>query len=173
MICKKAIDLIKRSESLHDNDTSTITLEPKMCPAGIWTAGWGHALRGKDGTFLKGSANKAEAYAKYPGMTLEQADALLVVDLTVFEKSANSLVTVKLTENEMGALVSFAYNCGVSNLKSSTLLKKLNNGDFLGAADEFLKWDKSGGKRLRGLTLRRTFERDLFLEPGAAYVFTS
>lgn len=170
MICDKAIELIKHYESLHDNDLSTIKLEPKMCPAGIWTAGWGHALCAKDGRFLKGATDKAEAYAKYPNMTEAQANELLVTDLTVFEKTVNRLVTASITQNEMGALVSFAYNCGTENLKTSTLLKKLNSSDFLGAADEFLKWDKSAGKRLKGLTLRRAAERELFLEPGLAYV---
>ncbi len=170
MICNKAIELIKHYESLHDNDLSTIGLQPKMCPAGIWTAGWGHALCNKDGEFLKGVADKEEAYAKYPNMTEAQANELLVVDLTVFEKSVNLLVTATITQNEMGALVSFAYNCGAGNLKASTLLKKLNAGNFLGAADEFLKWDKSAGKKLKGLTLRRTAERELFLEPGLVYV---
>ena len=170
MICSKAIELIKHYESLHDNDLSTIKLEPKMCPAGIWTAGWGHALCAKDGRFLKGTADKAEAYTKYPNMTEYDANELLVVDLTVFENAVNRLVTVNITQNEMGALVSFAYNCGTGNLKASTLLKKLNAGNFLGAADEFLKWDKAGGKRLKGLTLRRAAEYDLFLEPGLAYV---
>ena len=170
MICNKAIELIKHYESLHDNDLSTIKLEPKMCPAGIWTAGWGHALCAKDGRFLKGAADKAEAYAKYPNMTEYDANELLVVDLTVFENAVNRLVTVNITQNEMGALVSFAYNCGAGNLKASILLKKLNAGNFLGAADEFLKWDKSAGKKLKGLTLRRTAERELFLEPGLVYV---
>jgi lysozyme len=170
MICAKAIELIKHYESLHDNDLSTIGLQPKMCPAGIWTAGWGHALCSKDGSFLKGAADKEEAYAKYPNMTEAQADELLVTDLSVFEKSVNSLVNARINHNEMGALVSFAYNCGSGNLKASTLLKKINAGDFLGAADEFLKWDKSAGKKLKGLTLRRTAERELFLEPGIAYV---
>jgi lysozyme len=141
-----------------------------MCPAGIWTAGWGHALCAKDGRFLKGADDKAEAYAKYPNMIEYDANALLVTDLMVFVKAVNRLVTASITQNEMGALVSFAYNCGTVNLKTSTLLKKLNAGNFLGAADEFLKWDKSGGKKLKGLTLRRAAERELFLEPGIAYV---
>jgi lysozyme len=170
MICKKAIELIKHYESLHDNDLSIIGLQPKMCPAGIWTAGWGHALCNKEGEFLKGAADKAEAYAKYPNMALYDANELLDTDLMVFVKAVNRLVTASITQNEMGALVSFAYNCGSGNLKASTLLKKLNAGNFLGAADEFLRWDKSAGKKLKGLTLRRAAERELFLEPGLAYV---
>jgi lysozyme len=170
MICKEAIEIIKHYESLHDNDLSTIALEPKMCPAGIWTAGWGHALCAKDGRFLKGAADKAEAYAKYPGMTEHQATELLANDLSVFENAVNRLVSTIISKNELGALVSFAYNCGIGNLKASTLLKKINKNDFLGAADEFLKWDRAGGKKLRGLTLRRAAERKLFLEPGLAHV---
>ena len=68
-----------------------------------------------------------------------------------------------VTQNQFDALVSFTYNLGAGNLRSSTLLKKLNAGDYAGAADEFPKWNKAGGKELAGLTRRRNAERDLFL----------
>lgn len=171
MICKKAIDLIKCFESLHDGDMSHLGLQPKMCPAGIWTVGYGRALRDKTGKrFLKGEADKAEAYAKYPNMTVEQAELLLNFDLDFFEKSVNSLVSVDLTEDQLGALVSFTYNIGIGNLEKSTLLKKLNAGDKAGAAEEFLRWNKSGYKVLNGLTRRREAERKLFLSLPYTYV---
>ncbi|MCK2118973.1 lysozyme, partial [Pseudomonas juntendi] len=60
---------------------------------------------------------------------------------------------------------SFTYNLGAANLESSTLRRLLNSGDYAGAADQFPRWNKAGGKVLAGLTRRRAAERDLFLEP--------
>ena len=73
-------------------------------------------------------------------------------------------VSGTLTQNQFDALVSFCYNVGQSNLLSSTLLKKLNNKDYKGASNEFLKWNKSGGKVLQGLANRRKDEREVFLK---------
>ena len=70
-----------------------------------------------------------------------------------------------LNQNQFDALVSWTFNLGPGNLRSSTLLKRLNAGDYRGAADEFLKWNKADGKVLPGLTKRREAERALFLEP--------
>lgn len=75
----------------------------------------------------------------------------------------NKAVKVKLNQNQFDALVSFAYNLGNGNLQQSTLLKKVNNNDFIGASLEFEKWNKAGGKVLSGLTKRRTAEKELFL----------
>jgi lysozyme len=77
----------------------------------------------------------------------------------------SAAVTVPLNDNEFGALTSFTFNLGIGNLKSSTLLKKLNAGDRAGAADEFGKWVNAGGKPLPGLVKRRAAERALFLTP--------
>jgi lysozyme len=79
-----------------------------------------------------------------------------------FERDVLKLVKVPLEQREFDALVSFAFNCGSGNLAKSTLLKKINAGDKDGAASEFLKWDRAGGKVLRGLTRRRNAERALF-----------
>jgi len=164
MICKEAINLIKSFEGIHDGDLTVIGLQPKMCPAGIWTVGYGRALRSKStNAFLKGKEGKAEALAKYPALTLDQAETMLAFDLTVFEERVKRLVTVPVSEQQRGALVSFAYNVGTGNLASSTLLKMLNAGNYHGASKEFLRWDKAGGKTLKGLTLRRTAEMELFL----------
>ena len=72
-------------------------------------------------------------------------------------------IKVDLTQNEFDALVSFIYNVGSGNFNNSTLVKKLNQSDYDGAADEFLRWDKAGGEVLAGLTKRREQERELFL----------
>jgi lysozyme len=164
-ICKDAIDIIKHYESLHDGDLTKIGLQPKMCPAGIWTIGWGHALTDSKGNFLKGVGGQAQAYALAGTLTEAEAESLLNKDLVIFVNSVKSLIKVQVNAHQFGALVSFAYNVGAAALKSSTLLKKLNNNDFVGAANEFIKWNKSGGKILNGLTARRKSESELFLKP--------
>lgn len=99
------------------------------------------------------------------GMTIDQvtADRLLKTGLVGYENDVLKVVRVKLTQGQFDALVSFAYNVGSRALSTSTLLKKLNAGDIKGAADEFLRWNKAGGKVMLGLTNRRKAERDMFL----------
>ena len=72
-------------------------------------------------------------------------------------------IKVKVTQNQFDAMVSLAYNIGVGNFSKSTLLKKVNAGDFVSASNEFLRWNKAGGKELLGLTKRREREKQLFL----------
>ena len=98
-------------------------------------------------------------------MTIDQgtADRLLKTGLVSYENDVLKLVKMKLSQNQFDALVSFAYNVGSRALSTSTLLKKLNAGDIKGAADEFLRWNKAGGKVLNGLPRRREAERALFL----------
>jgi len=102
--------------------------------------------------------------AKDMTITQKQADELLKKDLKSYEKAVNDYVKVNITQNMFDALVSFTYNCGTAALKGSTLLKKLNVGDYSGAAEEFLKWNKSGGVVISGLTARRKKEKELFLK---------
>lgn len=137
------IDLIKQFEGLK--------LQSYLCPAKIWTIGYGT-------TRINGKPVK-------PGMTCtqEEAEEYLSTDLVPFEATVNSNVKSKLTQNQFDALVCFVYNVGPNNFLGSTLLKKLNANDMFGAADEFLKWNKANGKVLAGLTTRRTNERTLFL----------
>lgn len=96
-------------------------------------------------------------------ITAEAAEQLLRDDLQRFENEVNNMLTVEVTQNQFDALVSFAFNLGPANLKSSTLLRKVNSGDVNGAADEFLKWNHAGGQVLAGLTARRNAEKTLFL----------
>ena len=104
------------------------------------------------------------------GMKITEAgaDAILRQDLAKFERYVTDAVKVPLNQNEFDALVSFTFNLGPGNLRSSTLLRKLNAGDRAGAADEFLKWTKAGGKTLPGLVKRREAERALFRAPDAS-----
>lgn len=96
-------------------------------------------------------------------ITAEDAEQILREDLQRFEHDVNSMLTVEVTQNQFDALVSFAFNLGPANLKSSTLLRKVNSGDFNGAAEEFLKWNHAGGQVMAGLTARRNAEKTLFL----------
>jgi GH24 family phage-related lysozyme (muramidase) len=137
----KGIALIKSFEGLSLNKYQDIV--------GKWTIGYGHLIL-PDEVF-----NVA--------LTEAQAETLLRRDLAVSEKGVNQYVLVPLTQNQFDALVSFTFNLGVGNLKSSTLLRVLNAHQYQSAADEFLRWDKAGGKQVAGLTRRRTAERALFI----------
>ena len=99
----------------------------------------------------------------YTTITQQQAEDLLAKDLVQFEVGVTKAVKVTLNQNQFDALVSFSFNLGLGNLNSSTLLKKLNAGDYQGASLEFERWNKAGGKVLAGLTRRRLAEKELFL----------
>lgn len=135
-------------------DFEQCRLAAYQCSAGVWTIGWGHTKGVKQGDTC----------------TQAQADAWLAEDVAEVEQGVRLLVKVPLTQGQFDALVSFAFNCGLDidvdtiaeGLGDSTLLRKLNAGDYIGAALEFQKWDKSSGMTLRGLTRRRLAERALF-----------
>ena len=117
-----------------------------LCPAGKWTIGYGRTTNVKKGD----TCSQA------------QADAWLPEEYDAFESKVRALVKVALTANQLGALVSFAYNVGVGALKDSTLLRLLNAADYSGAAAQFARWTKGGGKVLPGLVKRRAAEAALF-----------
>jgi lysozyme len=95
--------------------------------------------------------------------TQGQADSRLAADLMRFASGVDSAVTVSLTGAQKAALVDFAFNVGLGNLRSSTLLSLLNAGNHAGAADQFAVWNKADGKVMPGLVTRRARERSLFL----------
>jgi lysozyme len=99
--------------------------------------------------------------------TQEQAEQWLQQDVQVAVQAVNNLVTVPLTQQQFDALVDFAFNLGTGALQHSTLLRLLNSGNYQGAAGEFEKWDKAGGKVLPGLLRRRQAERDMFNTPAS------
>lgn len=101
-----------------------------------------------------------------PGMTISsaQSTALLLADLRQFEEVVDSAVKVSLTDNQFAALVSFAFNVGAANFRSSTLLKKLNAGNYAAVPGELAKWTKSKGKTIQGLVNRRAAEAGLWAE---------
>ena len=96
-------------------------------------------------------------------ITEAEAEALLKRDLRRFESAVDDLVQVSLNSDQFSALVSFTYNIGEYALANSTLLQLLNQGDFQGAADQFLRWNRGDHGELPGLTRRRKAERSLFL----------
>lgn len=140
----KGIALIKQFEGCK--------LTAYQDSVGVWTIGYGWT-QPVDGKPIRA------------GMTIKQetAERLLKTGLVSYESDVSRLVKVGLTQGQFDALVSFTYNLGSKSLSTSTLLRKLNAGDYAGAADEFLRWNKAGGKVLNGLTRRREAERALFL----------
>ncbi|CZY50484.1 lysozyme [Enterobacter hormaechei] len=141
---EKGISLIKEFEGCK--------LNAYQDSVGVWTIGYGWT-QPVDGKPIRA------------GMTIKQetAERLLKTGLVSYESDVSRLVKVGLTQGQFDALVSFTYNLGARSLSTSTLLRKLNAGDYAGAADEFLRWNKAGGKILNGLTRRREAERALFL----------
>lgn len=103
---------------------------------------------------------------KDPLITEGRATDYLMHEVEEKAKNVEKMVKVPLNDNEYAALVSFSYNVGSGALQGSTLLKLLNaNADRAAVADQFLRWNKAGGKELAGLTRRRQAERSLFLQP--------
>jgi len=96
-------------------------------------------------------------------ITQDRADSLFIIILDEFAAKIKPLIKAELNDNQFGALLSFAYNCGVTNLKNSTLLKKVNaNPNDPTIAAQFALWNKAGGKVLLGLTRRRKAEAELY-----------
>lgn len=139
------IDLIKKHEGLR--------LKAYLpTPYDVWTIGYGHTKTAHEGLVI----------------TEKQAEKLLRADLKWVREVLAKEVKVPITQEQYDALASFVFNLGGANFRNSTLLRKLNTYDYVGAADEFLRWNKQRqGDRmvvLFGLTKRRTEERALFLE---------
>lgn len=140
----RGIELIKRFEGFSP--------AVYICPAGYPTIGYGHVVMPEEKERFKA------------GITKEEAEDLLITDLMRFEKRIKPLIKVEITEPMLDAIISFSYNTGIGAFQRSTLRQKLNRGEFMDTADEFLKWTYAGGQRLRGLLLRRQAERELFLQ---------
>lgn len=139
MICAKGLQIIKDSEGLR--------LNAYLCPAGVWTIGYGHT--GPEVT---------------PGMaiTVDQAESYLLRDITVAEVAVRNRVK-GLPEEATAALVSFVFNLGVGAFTGSTLLRLIRRGEFWLAADQFDRWIYCAGRKSQGLVTRRRREKQLFL----------
>ncbi len=149
IVNQAAIDLIKEFEGFE--------AKAYRDPVGIWTIGYGT-------TEMAGVGIDPKA-----GMTITQDDAERYLQLAVqkFAAKIEDMIDVPVTDNQFGALVSLGYNIGTGALAKSTVMKRLNAGDYQGAADAFAMWNKAGGKVLPGLTRRRAAERALFLKADA------
>jgi len=148
-IAKPGLDLIKSFEGLY--------LTAYLDIVGVPTIGYGCT----EGVTKEDVKNKRT-------ITEAEAEAMMMSELAKFERGVEACVKVPINQNQFDALVSFSYNLGLGSLQKSTLLKLLNAGDVSGAAEQFLRWNKAGGKEVRGLTRRREAERSLFLKSDTA-----
>ena len=144
-ILNKGLELIKEFEGFSAN--------AYLCPAKIPTIGYGNTFW-EDGRKVR------------IGEQISKSKALELLEFVANKDFADKifpLIKVEVNQNQFDAMVSLAYNIGVGAFSNSTLLKRVNAKDFIGAGNEFLKWDKSDGKPLLGLTRRRQREKELFL----------
>ena len=135
---KEGLALIKKFEGCR--------LEAYRCSANVLTIGYGHT----------GGVLETDV------ITQDDADKLLEQDIAKFEKYVNVNVAVELNQNQFDALVAWTFNLGVGNLRQSTMLRKLNEGDYQSVPSEMNRWNKAGGKTLDGLIRRRKAESLLF-----------
>lgn len=141
---QKAVELIKQFEGFKP--------EAYKCPAGIWTIGYGWTHGVKEGD----SITKSEA------TELLQKEVYTIAEQ--IKKVLGDDAFNNLTENQVSALIDFVYNLGIGNFRSSTLCRYIKSGELEKAGDEFMKWNKAGGKVFEGLTRRREAERELWRE---------
>ena len=144
-ISNEGINLIKRFEGVRNR--------PYRDCVGLWTVGVGHLIG--DGKSLPESWNRT--------FTEEEINALLIRDLSRFERGIGMYIKVPLRQSEFDALCSFSFNLGLGTLQRSTLRQKLNRNDKEGAAKEILKYCRAGGKIVKGLQRRREAEYQMFL----------
>lgn len=140
---KVALDLIRRWEGCK--------LTAYQCSAGVWTIGWGSTGPG----ITRGVV-----------WTQAQADSRLASDVRKFADGVFGAVTASANENQLGAMISLAYNIGLGAFRSSTMLRLFNAGDISGARAQFQRWNKAGGKVVNGLTNRRNDEAAVFARAG-------
>lgn len=128
-------------------DHEGLSLVAYQDPVGVWTIGYGHTKTVVPGAFI----------------TKEIAHTLLLEDVQEAETCVYNSVKVPISQSMFDALVSFIFNLGCTKFRNSTLLKLLNEGNYLPAADEFPRWRLAGGRILPGLVRRRAMEQALFL----------
>lgn len=155
-ISEAGLNLIKRFEGFRS--------KPYLCPARIWTIGYGHVLY-HDQLRLKMDDRLSYALRAEDNrvFTKEEIDGLLLGELGKYERGVERLCPGDIGAGPFSALCSFSFNVGLGALQRSTIRSAFNRGDIEMAADAFLKYNKAGGKELKGLTLRRQAERALFL----------
>ena len=141
-----------------------VRYKPYLCPAGLWTVGVGHVLYPKQGLLPVAERSsiglRVEDFRQF---TKDEVDAILKKDLQRFERGVLRYCPNSLTQGQFDALVSFSFNVGLGTLQRSTLRQKHNRGEFDGAAAEFMKYTKGGGKVLKGLVNRRKDEMKIYI----------
>ncbi len=154
-VSDKLIEMIK-----HDEGVKT---RPYQCPALLWTVGVGHVI---DPNHAKVPFAQRKELPIPDGwdrtLSMDEVNAILKQDLARFEAGVMRLCPKGKSQGQFDALVSFSFNVGLGNLQNSTLRMKHNREDYEGAAQEFLKWNKAGGKVLKGLDKRRRGEKALY-----------
>lgn len=144
IISNNCVSIVKEFEGFRS--------KPYKCSAGVATIGYGSTF------YING-----EKVSMYDSEISEPfASELLEKVLNDFATKVDNIIKVSLNQNQFDALVSFTYNIGIGAFTKSTLLTKLNNADFQGASNEFIRWNKANGKVLKGLTNRRLDEQKLF-----------
>ena len=137
-ISEAGLSLIKKFEGC--------ALESYLCPAGVWTIGYGHTKDVKEGDKINN----------------EEADHLLQEEMPEYEEYVKKYVTHPLEQHQFDALVCWTYNLGPNNLRNSTMLTVLNQGRLNDVSFEMQRWNKAGGEVLKGLVRRRKAESLLF-----------
>ena len=143
-ISRSGIDLITRWEGCK--------LTAYKDGGGVWTIGYGHTSAA--------GAPEVKAGLK---ISLPDAKEIFVRDVVKYEAAVDKANNRPMTQGQFDAMVSLAFNVGAAGFESSTLVKKLNAHDYLGASGEFVRWNRAAGKPMLGLTRRRAAERDHFL----------
>jgi len=154
-ISKKGIDLIKHFEGVKNR--------PYLCPALLWTIGVGSVLYPEQAKLPMDSRKSYPLKAEHNRVwSDDEIDKLFLTDVYRFERGVERYITVSLTQGQFDCLVAFSFNLGLGTLQKSTLRQKLNRQDYEGAIESLLKYNKAGGKILKGLDLRRKAEAALF-----------
>lgn len=181
-VTSRCVDLIKAWEGIEDGNPATAMLDPYPDPVGIWTVGWGHALTNPDGSWCRTRAQAEAAMLRLfnaKAITRDQAKVLLSTDINVFlGRLSPMLAGVATTQDQLDALVSFAFNVGAKAFEGSTLRQRhaagvpvspsINYGQAKtwsqsgytagGTEHAFGAWSKAGGRWLLGLWRRRMCE---------------
>jgi lysozyme len=154
-VSDKLIEMIKHDEG--------VVMRPYQCPALLWTVGVGHVI---DPTHARVKLEDRKALPIPAGwdrtLSMDEVNDILKKDLNRFEAGVMRLCPKTTKQSHFDALVSFSFNVGLGNLQNSTLRMKHNREEFEAAAEEFLKWNKAGGKVLKGLDKRRRGEKALY-----------
>ena len=166
-ISERCLESIKRNEGVR--------MKPYLDHILLWTTGVGHLIAPSDQMKMTLDERKAaKAKGKLPcpkewdrTLTNEEVDKILREDLRRFESGVLRYCPVGLTQGRFDGMVSFSFNCGLGTLQRSSIRMRHNRGDYEGAADGFLLYNKAAGVVNKGLTRRRNEERLMYLSKGA------